>query len=117
MLANRAAILNQVAAGQLSADEAARLISQPAVPAQPEALKGRWLRIRVTRLSTGAARVTANLPLTWVDIGLKLGATRRPELAGVDWDEVMDQIRAGADGRLVEVEDLQQDERVEIFVE
>jgi hypothetical protein len=117
MLTNRASILNQVAAGQLSAEEAARLIGQPPTLAPAADLQGRWLRLRITGLSTGAAKVAVTLPLTWVDLGLKLGAQRRPELTGIDWAEVVEQVRSGADGRLLEVENLEKDERIEIFVE
>jgi hypothetical protein len=115
MLADRSTILNQVAAGQLSAEAAASLLSRP--PDAPPDLEGRWLHIRVTRLSTGASRVAVTLPLTWVELGLRVGARYHPDLAGIDWAGVVDQVQAGADGRLVEVEDLQRDERVEIFVE
>lgn len=122
MLANRASILDQVAAGQMTAEEAARVLGRPAAVARPspeqlEHLKGRWLHIRVTRLSTGAARATINLPLTWVAIGMQIGARFEHRIAGVDWAEVTELINSGADGRLVEVENLDDDERVEIFVE
>ena len=113
---NTASVLERVAAGQLSADEAVRLISRPA-PARNEALKGRWLRVQVSSLATGAVKVSVTLPLAWVDIGLKLGAIREPELAAVDWDEVLALVESGADGRLVEVEDLDRGERIEIGVE
>lgn len=115
MYANRATILNQVAAGQLSAEAAASLLGRP--PAAAPDGEGRWLHIQVTRLSTGANRVAVTLPLTWVEVGLRLGARYQPELADINWAEVVAQVQAGADGRLVEVEDLQRDERVEIFVE
>lgn len=120
MLADRATILNRVAAGQMTAEEAARALSRPAAgPSadQLERLKGRWLHIRVTRLSTGAARATINLPLTWVAIGMHIGARFEHRIAGVDWAEVTELINSGADGRLVEVENLDDDERVEITVE
>ncbi len=115
-------ILNQVASGSLSAEEATRLLSAPgaAKPASTgldPALAGRWLRIRTTDLTTGRQTVNINVPLTWVDAGLKLGSHYHAQVAGVDLGDLFQQIQAGAQGRLVEVEDLDDDERVEIFVE
>jgi hypothetical protein len=117
MLSSRASILNQVAAGQLSADEAASLLQPP--PAAD--LKGRWLRVRVTRLDTGAPRVTVNLPMTWVQVGMQIGSRmgmhHHPEIAGLDWDEVLAALQSGAGGQIVEVENLDSNERIEVFVE
>ncbi len=107
------AVLERVAAGQLSAAEAAQLIK----PGAPAARRERWLRIRITSLVTGQDRAVVNLPLTWVHAGLQLGAARHPDLAGLDWAALLAQIEAGANGRLVEVEDFEKAERVEITVE
>jgi hypothetical protein len=66
---------------------------------------------------TGRPRVNVNLPLTWVALGLQLGVKHAPQLNGIDLNELLDQIKAGANGRLIEVEDLDDGERVEIFVD
>lgn len=116
MFAERSSILSQVAAGQMTAEEAIRRLRSAPV-ANTERLKGRWLRIRVTRLSTGRGIATINLPLTWVEIGMRIGARYENRLAGVDWGEVVDLVRSGADGRLVEVENLEDDKYIEISVE
>lgn len=113
MVADRSALLSQVAAGQLSAEEAASRLTAPAAPA----LDGRWLRIRITRLSTGAGKVAVTLPLAWVDLGLRLGARQAPELDGLEWTAVLEQLQASGDAQLLEVEDLDKDERIEISVE
>jgi hypothetical protein len=119
MLNDRADILNRVASGQLSAEEAAQQLKGPALaPASsPEALKGHWLHVRVTQLDTGRTRVNVNVPLSWVDIGMRIGARYQPDIAGIDWAEVVELIKSGANGRIVEVEDLDDNERVEVFVE
>ncbi len=109
------AVLNQLSAGQISAEEAARLLHAPA-PGEARA-GARWLHIRVTDLATGRARVNVNLPLSWVEIGMKIGARHEPRLAEIDWPSVVAQVQAGAAGRLLEVEDLDDNERVEIFVD
>lgn len=119
MLNDRADILNRVASGQLSAEEAAQQLKGPgpAPAGASEALQGHWLHIRVTRLDTGHTKVNVNVPLSWVDIGMRIGARYQPDIAGIDWAEVVEMIQSGANGRIVEVEDLDDNERVEIFVE
>lgn len=112
MSTQRTDVLNQLSTGQISAEEAARLLNQPA----PN-LSARWLHIHVSDLATGASRVSVNLPLSWVEIGMRIGARHEPRLAEIDWNEVADMIQAGAQGRLVEVEDLEDNERVEIYVD
>ena len=117
--------VNQLATGQISADEAARRLHEPAdlteaqaAPSTPKtALTNRWLHVRVTSLETGKPKVNVNLPLAWVEMGMKIGARYSPEVAGFDVREIVEQIQAGADGKLVEVEDLVDGERVEIFVD
>lgn len=123
MDANRTDILNQLASGQITAAEAAQRLG-PAAPARPATPKphpglnaNRWLHVRVTNLETGRPKVNVNLPLTWVELGLKIGAKYQPEIAGLDFNDLVAQIQAGANGKLVEVEDLDDGERVEIFVD
>jgi len=77
----------------------------------------RWFRIRVTDLETGKSKVNVNLPMSLVNVGIKMGARFAPEVEGVDFDEVVEQIRSGAQGKIIDVEDVQDGERVEIYVE
>ena len=121
MTTDRADILNRLATGQISADEAAQLLR----PSGPHSGTGKgtanlnrhWLHIRVTDLETGKQKVNVNLPLSWVEAGMRIGAQYRPEIAGFDFDDLVAQIHAGTEGKLVEVEDLEDNERVEIFVD
>jgi hypothetical protein len=127
MTSPNAQILNLLADGQISPEEAAARMrgdrasstaSAPASGKTPAAdLGNRWLHIRVTDVHTGRPRVNVNVPLTWVALGLQLGSRHVGELHGIDLNELLDQIRAGANGRLIEVEDLDDGERVEIFVD
>ena len=116
---NRSDILNQLASGDISADEAARLLGAPLAGSRAPSLAAahRWLRVRVTDLDTGRQKVNVNLPLAWVEVGLKIGAQYETRLAGIDLGELMAQIQSGAQGRIVEVEDLEDGERVEVFVD
>lgn len=120
----RTEILRLVETGKLSASEGIQLLNtldrSPRIsPPPPRAIntKGRWLRIRVTNLTTQAPKVNVNLPLGLVSAGLRIGQRYAPELRGVDWDDLLDEVQRGANGKLVEVEDQEDNERVEIFVE
>lgn len=107
--------VNLLASGQISADEAAQRLRPSAAP-QNMNLNGRWLRVRVTDLHTGKQKVNVNLPLAWVEAGIKIGAQYRPDIANLDLGALVEQIQAGTEGKLVEVEDMGDNERVEIFV-
>ncbi len=120
----RTEILRLVENGKLSAAEGIQLLNSldkaPRIappPQPPVSLKGRWLRIRVTNLSTQAPKVNVNLPLGLVRAGLRIGQRYAPELNGIDWDSLLDEVQRGANGKLVEVEDQDDNERVEIFVD
>jgi len=118
---DRTEILRMVESGKLSATEGIQLLNsidkapRPTLP--PVDTKGRWLRIRVTNLATQAPRVNVNLPLGVVNAGLRIGQRYAPELQGVDWDNLLNEIRQGANGKLVDVEDLDDNQHVEIFVD
>ena len=128
MSSNRSEILAQLASGQISADQAAEQLREPSTPPEPQpppqpppapqpAAPGRWLRVRVSDLSTGRQRVSVNLPLSWLPIGLRLGARFSPEVAALDPNELLAALQSGISGPLVDVEDLDDGQRVQIFVE
>ena len=128
MSTDRSHILDQLAAGEITAEEAARLLQQantasnafskdsPHTPARDIANGGR-LRVRVTNLDTGRDRVNVQLPISLFEAGLRLGARCEPEIAGLNVGEIFDQIRAGAGGKIVEVENWEDGERVEVYIE
>lgn len=109
-------VLNRLAAGEISADEAASLLTAPPRPATPSGAD-RWLHVRVTHLDTGKQKVNVNVPLSWVELGMRLGARYSPEIAGVDFGEVVQMLRGVEQGRIVEVEDLDDNQRVEVYVD
>jgi hypothetical protein len=117
-------ILNMVAEGKITAEEGAKLLGA----LEPERKKEvrlvsespsapRWFRVRVTDLETGRSKVNVNLPMSLVDVGTRMGARFAPELEGMDVNDILEQIKEGAQGKIVEVEDLEDGERVEIYVE
>lgn len=131
---NRSDILAQLASGQISADQAAEQLRgtgappepptpptapQPPtqVPPEPAALANRWLRVRVSDLESGRQRVSVNLPLSWLAVGLRIGAKFSPEVAGLDANELLAALQAGTVGQVVDVEDLDDGQRVQVFIE
>lgn len=118
MISERTQLLEQVATGQLSAVEAAQRLGANANPGGRNAA-GRWLHVRVTDLATGFQKVQVNLPLVWVDAAMKLGARYQPEVAGLnlDWNEIVTMLEVDSSGRLVEVEDLEENQHVLIYVD
>jgi hypothetical protein len=77
----------------------------------------RWVRVRVTDLETGRSKVNVNLPISLVEVGTRVGARFAPELDAMNITDIIEQIKSGAQGKIVEVEDIEDGERVEIYVE
>jgi len=119
----RMKILKMIEEGKLSPEEGAKLLaalsSGRGSPPITGSLMGnaRWLRVRVTDTGTGRAKATVQIPLSLMDAGMKIGAHFAPEVAGVDMDEVMDALRTGMTGKIIDVMDEEDGEHVEIFVE
>ncbi|MEP7357877.1 MAG: hypothetical protein ABI847_11590, partial [Anaerolineales bacterium] len=84
---------------------------------QRAALAGRWLRIRVTRLPGGEPKASINLPLNLVAVGLGIGARYSEQLAGLDLDEILASVSGETIGPLIDVEDLDDGERVQIYID
>jgi hypothetical protein len=78
---------------------------------------GKWLRIRVTDIATGRSRASVQIPIGLMDAGIKMGAHFAPEVEGVDMSHVLDAIRSGVSGRIIDVTDEAGGEHVEIFVD
>lgn len=114
-----------VAEGKISAEDGAKLLAaleperrrqEPGeTPGEPG--RARWFRIRVTDLETGKNKVSVNLPLNLVDVGVRMGARFTPEVEGLDLQTIIGQIQSGAQGKIVEVEDADSGERVEIYID
>jgi hypothetical protein len=119
----RLRVLKMIEEGKITAEQGAQLLeamkgggrqkkedSSPAASSQP-----RRLRIQVTDLATGQSKVNINMPWGLVSVGAKMGARFAPD--NIDIDELMTAIDAGAEGKVIDVVDQEDNERVEIFVE
>lgn len=94
-------------------------VPQPPAPPRHKAVgKGRSLHIEVSELDTGRSRVRINVPLGLMRFGMRIGARFTNEL---DRDTVNDVLHAldGEEiaGTLVEVEDVEDNERVHIYID
>ena len=119
----RMKILKMIDEGKITAEEGAKLLgtlsesrkTAPRKPvSQPLAGGARWLKVRVTDMVTGKAKATVNLPLGLVDAGLNIASKYAPDVA---FDELVEAINAGAEGKVIDVYDEEDGEHVEIFIE
>lgn len=142
MTHTRKEILERLSAGEIDVDRAAELLNQvhepepaaaipPAAPAPPEPARApdlpqpaeskarrRWLHIHVSDLETGRHRVRVNVPLGLLQFGMKVGARFTNEMDSDMMANVLEALRnEDVHGTLVEVEDVEDNERVHIFVD
>jgi hypothetical protein len=118
-------ILRMIENRQISAEEGARLLSAledkpgaDALPPPSPQTRGRWLNVRVTDQRSGKRKVNVRIPLSLVDVGLKLGAKFSPVgIEGLDMNQIMAAVKAGGTGKIVDVEDEMDGEHVEIYIE
>ncbi|MFW5941456.1 MAG: SHOCT-like domain-containing protein [Chloroflexota bacterium] len=120
----RMQILRMIEEGKISAGEGAELLralDKKDSTAAAEPLRGasqaRWFRVRITDLSTGRNKVNVNIPMGLVNVGMKMGARFAPDMDGVDYDQLMEAIRSGKQGKVIDITDSDDRERIEIFVE
>jgi hypothetical protein len=111
-------ILKMVEEGRITAEEAEKLIDvlKPddgdgtTLISSTDDDYGKFLRIKV--VENGNDKVNVNVPLSLVEVGIKLatqlGAEYEPKLQAlkdIDFNEILNSIQNGAQGKLVEVED------------
>ena len=120
----RMKILKMIEEGKLSAEEGTKLLTalsdkrMSTPPRGPGMGSGpRWLRIRVTDVRSGRSKASVQIPLALVDAGMKIGAHFAPEVQGVDMSNVMEAVRSGMIGKIIDVTDEEDGEHVEIYVE
>jgi len=121
----RMQILKMIEAKQITAEEGAKLLGalgekdrESAAPHPSPGTSGKWFRVRVTDMKTGRRKVNVNIPLGLVDVGLKMGAKFAPAgLEGLDMNQILTAIKSGGEGKVVDVEDEEDGEHVEVFIE
>ncbi len=77
----------------------------------------KWLRIRVSDMASGKQKVSVNLPIGLISVGAKIAAKFAPEAENLEVDQIIEAIKSGAQGKIIDVTDDEDGEHVEIFVE
>lgn len=117
----RMKILKMIEEGKVSAEEGVKLLSALASANRPtsglSASGAKWLRVRVTEVNTGRSKATVQIPISLMEAGMKIGAHFAPEIDGVNMDQLMEALRTGITGKIIDVTDDEDGEHVEIFVE
>jgi hypothetical protein len=117
----RLKILQMIQDGKISPEDGAKLLEalnrgagRPGSRSQISVDDGAYMRIRVTDTTTGRAKVSVNLPLSLVSAGIGIAAKYSP---GIEEEYLMDAIRSGLTGKVIDVIDEEQNDHVEIFIE
>jgi hypothetical protein len=119
-------ILKMLQDGKISADEAAKLLESLDVgqkkeegkaTEEPRKSEGKFFRVSITDTTTGKSRANIRMPLSVMGIGMKFGAHFAPQIDGMDSDQLMDAIRNGQVGKIIDVFDDEEGEHVEIYIE
>jgi DNA-binding transcriptional ArsR family regulator len=120
----RLKILQMLEEGKISADEASTLLRALEGGGQQRSFSpalvgtdGRFFHVHVTNLETGAEKVNVTIPMGLVKVGLRMAERFAPEFEDIDMTELEELITSGVTGKLVEVTDTGDGERVEIYVE
>ena len=119
LTAERNRILRLVESGNVTAEEAIRLLD--AIESKQEHTDTRKhkriARVRVTNLATNRQKANVTIPVSLIDVGLRLGTRLVPQIRGSALEDLLRAIESGTTGRLLDLQDLEEGERVEIFAE
>lgn len=120
-------ILSLVEAGDISASEAAQLLDalvaeQAHYAERAERVQNHTLRIWLSDVSATATRrqkikMTAALPTPLIGASLRLLSRLVPQLNEVTIRQLIDAVERGSTGRLLDLQDLEEGKRLEIFIE
>jgi DUF4097 and DUF4098 domain-containing protein YvlB len=124
----RTQILKMVEEGKIKADEAAKLleaVSQPGEGVTETAVekvgkKKKWLKIRVYEGDLEKPKVRVTLPLGLIKMVSKVipqSARVQLEEKEIDLEQILSQIEDVEGGKIIEVQDDEDNERVEIVIE
>lgn len=120
VMEDRNQILRLVESGNLTAVQAAQLLDA-LEPRQNHAAKqrnrNRQVRVRVTDLATPRQKVNVTVPASLIRVALRLATRLAPQVSGSALEDLLRAMESGATGRLLDLQDLEEGERVEIFAE
>lgn len=114
-------ILKMIEEGKVSSSEGLELLT--AVDNTSNAISApnnnKWIKIRISEKEK--TKVNVNIPISLVDIGLKIASKMSPESAdelnSINFTEIAEMIKSGAEGKIVDIYDEAEDTTVEVYVE
>ena len=114
-------ILGMVETGQVSASQAAQLLDTLSTQEEQAELRSRNHTLRIWVSDTSSRRsktkMTATLPVPLVSLSLRMLSRFAPQLNENTVQHIIQAIERGATGRVLDVQDLEEGKRLEIFVE
>ena len=114
-------ILNMIESGQITAGQAAQLLDTllPEYEQSGGQIENRTVRIWLTDMSTNRRKMnmTATTPVYLVSMSLRLLARLVSQLNDSTIQNVIRAIERGTTGRLLDLQDLEEGKRLEVFVE
>jgi hypothetical protein len=114
-------ILNMIESGQITAAQAAQLLDTlvPEHEQSSERMQNRTLRIWMTDIATNSRKmnVTATMPIYLISMSLHLLARLVSQLNDGTLQNMIRAIERGTTGRLLDLQDLEEGKRLEIFIE
>lgn len=113
-------ILEMLESRKISAKEAADLLEALEERKTIDIKRGdkpAWLRIKVYDEITGKSKVNVNLPYTLINFALKFIPKEQFNNDKIDFDEIFNAIKQGAQGKLIDVVDDEKGEHIEIYIE
>lgn len=119
----RLKILEMVEDGKITAEEGMELLT--ALERNQEEIipktDAKWLKVRVKTMED-QPKVTVNIPISLAKVGLKLAKNYDPKLkeSGLDKiniEEILEAVKNGAEGNIVDVVDEENQTKVKVFVE
>lgn len=116
-------ILRLLEARQITSLEASQLLDAlegEVVPVVIEAAsppRERMLRFQISNVRARRVHLSAILPVSLVRMGVEMSARLFPQVSNNVVQDLLERLEQGAVGRLLDVQDLEQGEHLEIFVE
>ena len=118
----RMRILRMIQEGKITAEEGAKLLAalresrkDPRVVISSGRTGKGMLRVRVTDMLTGKAKVSVNLPVGLVDAGMSIASQYAPD---VNFGQIADAIRSGQmEGKIIDVVDEEDGEHIKVFID
>ncbi len=118
----RLIILGLIQDGKVTPEEGLRLLDAldkagEVKPIRAVTAAARWLRVVITDVKSGKTRVNVRLPVAVLNTGIKMGARFSTDIGQIEMLQVMDAIRSGATGKVLDVIDDEDEEHIQIILE